>query len=66
MKALLILTALLLASCAGTAPPLTARSPASPDAPEGARIARHASLRTDDATRQTAALISNSTTEATK
>jgi hypothetical protein len=48
----------LLAGCATAPPPLTSASPASPDAPEGARTQRQSSLRTDDATRKTAALLS--------
>ena len=47
-------TAALLAGCAApTAPPLTAAHPASPDAREGAHLARRTSLRTDELTRQT-------------
>lgn len=50
--------AALLAGCASAPPPrLTAASPASPDAPEGARIARQTSLRSDDATGKTRALL---------
>ena len=48
----------LLAGCASPPPPLTAEHPASPDAPEGARVARTTSLRADDATRKTNALLS--------
>ncbi len=49
----------LLAGCATTSPPpLTAASPASPDAPEGARLARQTSLRSDDTTRKSRALLS--------
>jgi hypothetical protein len=49
----------LFAGCATTSPPpLTAASPASPDAPEGARLARQTSLRADDTTRKSRALLS--------
>ena len=48
-----------LAGCATEPPPgIDASSPASPAAPEGARIARQTSLRPDDATRKTRALLS--------
>ena len=50
--------AALFAGCATEPPPLTAAHPASPDAPEGARVARQTSLRTDDATRRSHALLS--------
>jgi len=54
-----LLAAALLAGCATVPPPpLTATHPASPDAPEGARSARQTSLRADDATRKTHALLS--------
>ena len=49
---------MLLAGCASAPPPLTADHPASPDAPEGARLARTTSLRADDATRKSHALLS--------
>ncbi len=54
-----IAVAALLAGCV-SAPPmaLTAAHPASPDAPEGARLARQTSLRADDATRKSRALLS--------
>ena len=52
------LAAALLAGCATIPPPLTADHPASPDAPEGARIARQTSLRADDATRKSRAMLS--------
>ena len=53
------LAAALLAGCATTTPPpLTANHPASADAPEGARVARTTSLRADDATRKTNAMLS--------
>lgn len=61
MTRLLILFAIgaLLAGCATTSPPtLTAASPASPDAPEGARLARQTSLRADDTTRKSRTLLS--------
>jgi hypothetical protein len=56
---LLIAIAAQLAGCA-SAPPLalTASHPASPDAPEGACVARQTSLRADDATRKSRALLS--------
>ena len=51
--------AALFAGCAKTSPPpLTAASPVSPEAPEGARLARQTSLRTDDTTRKSRALLS--------
>ena len=51
--------AALLAGCAlAPPPPLTAASPASPEAPEGARVARQTSLRADDTTRKSRALLS--------
>ena len=50
--------AIVLAGCASAPPPLTAAHPASPDAPEGARLARQTSLRADDATRKSRALLS--------
>jgi hypothetical protein len=50
--------AALFAGCATTPPPLTLASPASPDAPEGARTPRQTSLSTDAMTRKTAALLS--------
>ena len=57
-RSLTILAAMLLAGCASAPPPLTADHPASPDAPEGARLARTTSLRADDATRKSHALLS--------
>ncbi len=49
----------LLAGCAtAPPPPLRAASPASPLAPEGARLARTTSLRSDETTRKTHALLS--------
>ena len=51
--------AVLLAGCAAVPPPpLTAAHPASPDAPEGARLARQTSLRADETTRKSHALLS--------
>ena len=59
MKRLLtFLTAAVLAGCASAPPQLTASHPASPDAPEGARLARQTSLRADDATRKSHAMLS--------
>jgi hypothetical protein len=47
------------AGCATAPPPgIAVTSPASPAAPEGARIARQTSLRPDDATRKTRELLS--------
>ena len=54
----LSVAATLLAGCATAPPQLTAAHPASPDAPEGARLARQTSLRADDATRKSRALLS--------
>ena len=48
----------LLTGCATAPPPLSAASPASAQAPEGARIARTTSLRPDETTRKTKALLS--------
>ena len=58
-RLLAFLAATLFAGCA-TAPtlPLTAAHPASPDAPEGARLARQTSLRADDTTRKSRAMLS--------
>ena len=53
-----ILAAMLLVGCASAPPTLTADHPASPDAAEGTRAARTTSLRTDDATRKSHALLS--------
>ena len=54
-----IAAATLLAGCAASPPlALTASHPASPDAPEGARLTRQTSLRADDATRKSRALLS--------
>ena len=55
----LLFIAAALTGCATAPPPaLTSDSPASPDAPEGARVARQTSLRADDATRKSHALLS--------
>ena len=54
-----IFAAAFLAGCASAPPtPLTAAHPASLDAPEGARLARQTSLRADDMTRKSRALLS--------
>lgn len=59
MMRLLILAATLLAGCATVPPPpLTAASPASPNAQEGARLARLTSLRADETTRKSSTLLS--------
>ena len=58
MRPLSFSAAVLLAGCATAPPPLTADHPASPDAPEGARVARTTSLRTDEATRKSHMLLS--------
>ena len=51
--------ATLLGGCAiAPPPPLTAANPSSPDAPEGARLARQTSLRADETTRKSRALLS--------
>ncbi len=57
-RLLTFLTAAVLAGCATAPPPLTANHPASPDAPEGARVARQTSLRADDTTRKSHTLLS--------
>ncbi len=49
--------ATLLSGCATAPPPLTADSPANPDAPAGVPPGRHASLRPDDATSKTRAML---------
>ena len=55
----ILAAAALLAGCASAPPPpLTADHPASADAPEGARVARTTSLRADEATRKSHALLS--------
>jgi hypothetical protein len=53
----------LFGSCATAPPPLTSASPASAEAPEGARTPRQASLQADDASRKTAALLSTAQKE---
>jgi hypothetical protein len=51
--------AALCAGCAATSPPpLTGANPASPEAPEGARVRRQTSLRADDTTLKSHALLS--------
>ena len=56
---ILVAAAVLLSGCAATSPPaLSASSPVSPDAPEGARLARQTSLRADDTTRKSRSLLS--------
>ena len=63
-RLLTFLAATLLAGCAtAPAPSLTAAHPASPDAPEGARLARQTSLRADDTTRKSRAMLSAAQTE---
>ena len=58
-RTLSFLTAVLLAGCASAPmPPLAASSPASPQAPEGARLVRTTSLRPDETTRKSPALLS--------
>ena len=57
-RLLTFVAAALLAGCASAPPPLTAAHPASPDAPEGARLARQTSLRADDATCKSRAMLS--------
>lgn len=58
-RSFILLAAGLLAGCASVPPPpLTAANPASPSAPEGVRLVRSTSLRTDDATSKTTALLS--------
>jgi hypothetical protein len=49
---------MLLGGCATAPPPLTSASPASSDAPEGARILRYTSLRADEVSRKTTTLLS--------
>ena len=59
-----IIAAALFAGCASTKPPLlTAENPASPDAPEGARIAHRSSLHADEITRKSRALLSTAQRE---
>ena len=59
IRTLPLFAAALLAGCAtAPPPPLTATHPASPDAPEGARLARQTSLRADETTRKSHALLS--------
>ena len=53
----------LLAGCAASPPPLSSSSPATPNAPEGARTPRVSSLRADDVTRKTATLLSTAQKE---
>ena len=48
----------LLSGCATPPPPLTAAHPASPEAPEGVRVARQTSLRADEITCKSHALLS--------
>lgn len=68
LRALIFLAcAALLSSCAtAPLPPLTAASPASPEAPEGAFVARQTSLRADETTRKTRALLSSARQEQEK
>ena len=54
----------LFAGCATVPPPLlTAQHPVSPDASEGARVARQTSLRRDDATRKSHTLLAGAEKE---
>ena len=53
-----LVAAALFAGCATAPPPLTADHPASPDASEGAPMARVTSLRADETTRKSNALLS--------
>ena len=53
-----LLASALLVGCASAPPPLPANHPASADAPEGARVARTTSLRPDETTRKSHALLS--------
>jgi hypothetical protein len=55
--------AALLAGCATAPPPLTASHPASPDAPEGAHVERRTSLRADEATRKSRAMLADAEKE---
>ena len=52
-----ILLATLLSGCATAPPPLTADSPASPDAAAGVSPGRHASLRPDEGTLKSRAML---------
>ena len=59
MRPLTFLATALLTGCATAPPlPLTAAHPASPDAPEGARLAWQTTLRADDATHKSRAMLS--------
>lgn len=58
MRIPIFIAGLVLAGCAAAPPPLTLTSPASPNAPEGARLPWQSSLAADEATRKTAALLS--------
>jgi hypothetical protein len=58
IRLITFLAATLLAGCATNPPPFTAAHPASPDAPEGARLARQTSLRADEATRKSRVMLS--------
>ncbi len=56
---ILCAAAALLAGCAtAPPPPPTAANPASPEAPEGARLSRQTSLRSDETTRKSRSLLS--------
>lgn len=58
-RAISLLATALLTGCATTTPPpFTATNPASPKAPESARVARTTSLRDDETTRKTNAMLS--------
>src|SRR5689334_10570037 len=54
---ILCLAVALLAGCATAPPPLTAASPASSEAPEGARVARLNALQADETTRKSRVLL---------
>ena len=60
-------TAALLAACAAThTQPPGVPNPSNPDAPEGARVPRQTSLRADDTTRKSHALLTSAKNEQEK